>query len=42
MLENVCLSKQRRDEYQGRKAKNLTTRLGTYNKNCEHKVVYYK
>jgi hypothetical protein len=24
------------------KAKNLTTRLGTYNKTCDHKVVYYK
>ena len=24
------------------KAKNLTNRLGTYNKTCDHKVVYYK
>ena len=24
------------------KAKNLTTRLGTYNKTCDHNVVYYK
>ena len=24
------------------KAKNLTTRLGTYNKTCDHKVVYYR
>jgi KilA-N domain/Meiotically up-regulated gene 113/Zinc finger, C2H2 type len=24
------------------KAKNLTTRLGTYNKTCDHTVVYYK
>ena len=24
------------------KAKNLTTRLGTYNKTCDHQVVYYK
>ena len=24
------------------KAKNLTTRLGTYNKTCDHVVVYYK
>ena len=24
------------------KAKNLTTRLGTYNKTCDHEVVYYK
>ena len=62
MLENVCLSKQRREEYPEKnviyilttedhlkrrtyivgKAKNLTNRLGTYNKTCDHKVVYYK
>ena len=24
------------------KAKNLTTRLGTYNKTCDHEVIYYK
>ena len=62
MLENVCLSKQRREEYPEKnviyilttddhlkrrtyivgKAKNLTTRLGTYNKTCDHQVVYYK
>ena len=24
------------------KAKNLTNRLGTYNKTCDHTVVYYK
>ena len=62
MLENVCLSKQRREEYPEKnviyilttddhlkrrtyivgKAKNLTSRLGTYNKTCDHKVVYYK
>ena len=62
MLENVCLSKQRREEYPEKnviyilttedhlkrrtyiigKAKNLISRLGTYNKTCDHKVVYYK
>ena len=62
MLENVCLSKQRREEYPEKnviyilttddhlkrrtyivgKAKNLTTRLSTYNKTCDHQVVYYK
>jgi len=24
------------------KAKNLTTRLGTYNKTCDHTVIYYR
>ena len=24
------------------KAKNLTTRLGTYNKTCDHEVIYFK
>jgi hypothetical protein len=61
-LENVCLSKQRRVDYQEHnviyllttddhlsrrtyiigKAKNLTTRLSTYNKTCDHTVVYYR
>ena len=62
MLENVCLSKQRREEYPDKnviyilttddhlkrrtyivgKAKNLKSRLSTYNKTCDHQVVYYK
>jgi excinuclease UvrABC nuclease subunit len=62
MLENVCLSKQRREEYPEKnviyilttedhkkrniyivgKAKNLNTRLSTYNKTCDHQVIYYK
>ena len=62
MLENVCLSKQRREEYPEKnviyilttedqlkrrtyivgKAKNLKCRLSTYNKTCDHQVVYYK
>jgi hypothetical protein len=61
-LENVCLSKQRRVDYQEHnviyllttddhlsrrtyiigKAKNLKTRLSTYNKTCDHTVVYYR
>lgn len=61
-LEFVCLSKQRRVEYQEKnviyilttddhrlrrtyiigKAKNLTNRLGTYNKTCDHRVVHYR
>ena len=61
-LENVCLSKQRRVDYQEHnviyllttddhlsrrtyiigKAKNLTTRLSTYNKTCDHTLVYYR
>ncbi len=32
----------KRNTYIVGKAKNLTTRLGTYNKTCDHKVVYYK
>jgi len=32
----------KRNTYILGKAKNLTTRLGTYNKTCDHTVVYYK
>jgi len=61
LLEDKCLSKQKRIDYPERnvvyllttedhlerrtyilgKAKNLTSRLGTYNKTCDHQVVFY-
>ena len=32
----------KRNTYILGKAKNLTTRLGTYNKTCDHEVIYFK
>lgn len=62
LLETICLSKRKREKYEGQffvyllttddhlkrrtyivgKAKNLEHRLGTYNKTCDHTVVYYR